>query len=232
MRKTKSSGRTNSARSRPCAATWSTLTSRAWSTRPIPARPAKFLPSPKLSLIFGPWSKTEFYVQGGFGFHSNDGRGTTQTVEPVSAENPYPNTPATRIPPLIPTKGAEIGVRTAGLSNLQSTAFALVSPQCFRTAAESATPEARLRQHSRATATVSNGRTTTRHLSTWLLISTLRLREPCFTTIDDGDAAPDSLGRQARARSGWVGDFIGYHAARLQTASRRVCAYATSARAI
>ena len=35
----------------------------------------KVLPSPNLSLIFGPWSKTEFYVQGGFGFHSNDARG-------------------------------------------------------------------------------------------------------------------------------------------------------------
>ena len=40
---------------------------------------ATFLPSPKLSLIFGPWAKTEFYVQGGFSFHSNDGRGATQT---------------------------------------------------------------------------------------------------------------------------------------------------------
>ena len=39
-----------------------------------------FLPSPKLSLIFGPWDKTEFYLQGGFGFHSNDGRGATQTA--------------------------------------------------------------------------------------------------------------------------------------------------------
>ena len=29
----------------------------------------KFLPSPKLSLIFGPWAKTELYVQGGFGLH-------------------------------------------------------------------------------------------------------------------------------------------------------------------
>jgi len=35
------------------------------------------LPSPKLSLIFGPRAKTQFYVQGGFGFHSNDGRAAT-----------------------------------------------------------------------------------------------------------------------------------------------------------
>ncbi|HTX21799.1 MAG TPA: TonB-dependent receptor [Candidatus Aquilonibacter sp.] len=79
------------------------------------------LPSPKLSLIFGPWAKTEFYVQGGFGFHSNDGRGATQTEEPVSADNPYPGTPSAKIPALIQTKGAEVGVRTLVLPHLQST---------------------------------------------------------------------------------------------------------------
>jgi outer membrane cobalamin receptor len=82
---------------------------------------SKFLPSPKLSLIFGPWAKTEIYVQGGFGFHSNDGRGATQTVQPVSADNPYPGTPAAKIPALIQTKGAEIGVRTLVVPHLQST---------------------------------------------------------------------------------------------------------------
>ena len=35
--------------------------------------------SPKLSLIFGPWGKTEYFVNYGFGFHSNDARGTTAT---------------------------------------------------------------------------------------------------------------------------------------------------------
>jgi outer membrane receptor protein involved in Fe transport len=79
------------------------------------------LPSPKLSLIFGPWARTDFYVQGGFSFHSNDGRGATQTVEPVSAANPYPNTPSARIPALIQTKGAEIGLRTGIVPHLQST---------------------------------------------------------------------------------------------------------------
>ena len=57
------------------------------------------LPSPKVSLIFGPWANTEFYAQGGSSFHSNDGRGATQTIEPVSDENPYPNVPADKIPP-------------------------------------------------------------------------------------------------------------------------------------
>jgi hypothetical protein len=80
----------------------------------------KFLPSPKGSLIFGPWSKTEFYLQGGFSFHSNDARGATQTIEPISPENPFP-TRSTPIPALVQTKGAEVGVRTAALSHLQST---------------------------------------------------------------------------------------------------------------
>jgi hypothetical protein len=82
---------------------------------------SKFLPSPKGSLIFGPWANTEFYLQGGFGFHSNDGRGATQQVEPVSPDNPYPDTPAAKIPPLVQTKGGEIGVRTTALPHLQST---------------------------------------------------------------------------------------------------------------
>ncbi len=79
------------------------------------------LPSPKMSWIFGPWEKTELYVQGGFDFHSNDGRAATQIVEPVSAANPNPDTPSPRAPALAQTKGAEIGVRTLALPNLQST---------------------------------------------------------------------------------------------------------------
>ncbi|HVY68723.1 MAG TPA: TonB-dependent receptor [Verrucomicrobiae bacterium] len=72
------------------------------------------LPSPKLSLIFGPWADTEIYVQGGFGFHSNDGRSTTTTQNPDG-------TPGTRIDGLVQTKGAEIGIRTLAVPRLQST---------------------------------------------------------------------------------------------------------------
>jgi outer membrane receptor protein involved in Fe transport len=80
----------------------------------------KFLPSPKGTLIFGPWSKTEFYVQGGFGFHSNDARGATQRVEPISPDYPFP-TSSTRISPLVQTKGGEFSVRTSAFPHLQST---------------------------------------------------------------------------------------------------------------
>jgi hypothetical protein len=81
----------------------------------------KFLPSPKASLIVGPWADTEFYLQGGFSFHSNDGRGSTQVVEPVSPDYPYPNTVMPKISPLVQQKGGEIGVRTSAIRNLQST---------------------------------------------------------------------------------------------------------------
>ena len=80
----------------------------------------KFLPSPKASLIFGPWAKTEFYAQGGFSFHSNDARGATQREEPISPDYPFP-TASTPISPLVQTKGAEVGARTALFPHLQST---------------------------------------------------------------------------------------------------------------
>ena len=88
---------------------------------------SKFLPSPKASLIFGPWANTEFYVQGGFSYHTNDVRGSTQLYQPVSPDNPYYNTPIydtpnpKKIPFLVATKGAEVGVRTAAIPSLQST---------------------------------------------------------------------------------------------------------------
>jgi len=80
----------------------------------------KFLPSPKASLIFGPWANTEFYAQGGFSFHSNDARGATQKEEPISPDYPFP-TSCTPISPLVQTKGGEIGARTSAVPHLHST---------------------------------------------------------------------------------------------------------------
>ncbi len=82
----------------------------------------KFLPSPKASLIFGPWANTELYVQGGASYHTNDVRGSTQQYEPVSPDYPYYNTPnPIKIPFLAQTKGAEVGARTVAVPQLQST---------------------------------------------------------------------------------------------------------------
>ncbi|MBL9126448.1 MAG: TonB-dependent receptor, partial [Verrucomicrobiales bacterium] len=78
--------------------------------------------SPKLSLIAGPWAKTEFYLQGGLGFHSNDGRGTVTRVDPISGSSvDADGNPIRRADPLVQTRGAEVGVRTLAVDGLQST---------------------------------------------------------------------------------------------------------------
>lgn len=73
--------------------------------------------SPKFSLILGPWSETELFVNVGKGFHSNDARGTTIRVDPTDGV-----TPVDRVDPLVDALGADVGVRTAVLPNLQLTA--------------------------------------------------------------------------------------------------------------
>ncbi len=63
--------------------------------------------SPKLNFVFGPFDKTEYFLNYGQGFHSNDARGTT-----IAA--------ATKVPALVKTRGEEIGVRTEMVPHLQS----------------------------------------------------------------------------------------------------------------
>ncbi|MBX9637820.1 MAG: TonB-dependent receptor [Nitrosomonas sp.] len=70
--------------------------------------------NPKLSLIFGPWAQTEFYANYGSGFHSNDARGTTATVDPKSGD------PVNRVNPLVRSTGYEAGVRTGIIPGLQA----------------------------------------------------------------------------------------------------------------
>ncbi|SFK69114.1 TonB-dependent receptor [Methylocapsa palsarum] len=77
--------------------------------------PVAFVPGPKASLIFGPFNKTEFYINGGQGFHSNDLRGVTIKVEPADPINRL--NPATF---LTPTQGAEIGLRSRVIDGLNT----------------------------------------------------------------------------------------------------------------
>jgi outer membrane receptor protein involved in Fe transport len=71
--------------------------------------------SPKLSLILGPWSKTELYINFGWGYHSNDARGATIRVDPRTGD------PVDRVDPLVRARGADAGFRTTALNGLQST---------------------------------------------------------------------------------------------------------------
>jgi hydrogenase/urease accessory protein HupE len=151
------------------------------------------LPSPKLSLIFGPWAKTEFYVQGGFGFHSNDGRGATQSVEPVSADNPFPGTAVARIPGLIQTKGAEIGVRTLAFPHWQSTLslWYLYSESELQQDGDTGTTVASKEPSNRYGVEWANYYTPVEHLTLDFDMAESSAR---FTSVDAADAAPGSAG--------------------------------------
>ncbi|MET1084295.1 MAG: TonB-dependent receptor [Burkholderiales bacterium] len=71
--------------------------------------------SPKLSAIFGPWAQTEYFLNWGKGFHSNDARGTTTRIDPKTGE------PAQPVTPVVPTYGYEIGLRSQPLPGLTTT---------------------------------------------------------------------------------------------------------------
>ncbi|MGY3584607.1 outer membrane receptor protein involved in Fe transport [Bradyrhizobium sp. USDA 4341] len=71
--------------------------------------------SPKAGIVLGPWSKTEFYGNAGFGLHSNDIRGATITVDPNDKV-----TPLDRVPLLVRSKGAELGIRSKAIDGLTS----------------------------------------------------------------------------------------------------------------
>ena len=70
--------------------------------------------SPKASFVFGPWYKTEYFINAGTGFHSNDARGVTISVDPKSGD------PVDSATPLVRSTGAELGVRTEAIPNVQS----------------------------------------------------------------------------------------------------------------
>ncbi|MBB3213082.1 hypothetical protein FHW67_002371 [Herbaspirillum sp. Sphag1AN] len=70
--------------------------------------------SPKLSMIFGPWAKTEFFINAGKGFHSNDARGVINQIDPTTGAA------ASAVPALVGSWGKEIGVRTEVIDGLQS----------------------------------------------------------------------------------------------------------------
>ncbi len=70
--------------------------------------------SPKLALIFGPWNKTEFFLNAGRGFHSNDARGVVNRFDETTGDV------IDRAPALVGNFGKEFGVRTEIIPGLQS----------------------------------------------------------------------------------------------------------------
>ena len=70
--------------------------------------------SPKFGMVFGPWAKTELFFNAGRGFHSNDARGVTISVDPRTGSS------ADKVPLLVRAQGAEIGIRSQMLEGSDS----------------------------------------------------------------------------------------------------------------
>jgi TonB dependent receptor len=59
--------------------------------------------SPKLGLVLGPWAKTTYFINFGDGYHSNDARGVTRSVTPLTRAT-----------------GGEVGVATKFIPHLDT----------------------------------------------------------------------------------------------------------------
>jgi hypothetical protein len=70
--------------------------------------------SPKGTVTLGPWKSTEFYVNAGTGFHSNNALGATIRYDANGDA-------ADAVTPLVRAKGAEVGLRSVAMPHLQST---------------------------------------------------------------------------------------------------------------
>jgi len=82
----------------------------------------KVMVSPKLSLVLGPWYDTEYFFNIGYGYHSNDARGTTIRFDPTTGT--ALDSEQARIRPAAWSRGGEFGIRTNYVPGLNST-FAL-----------------------------------------------------------------------------------------------------------
>lgn len=155
--------------------------------------------SPKLSLIFGPWAQTEFFVNAGTGFHSNDARGTVIRFDPSDFRNGV-LTPVQRVDPLVRTRGAELGVRTEIIPGVQSSLALWMLKQNSELLfiGDAGTTEASRPSRRQGVEWITYARPTD-----WLLIDAeLSLTKARF---DDGD--PDGVGKRIPGSLGRVATF-------------------------
>jgi hypothetical protein len=71
--------------------------------------------SPKLGVVMTPSGQLELYGNFGYGYHSNDGRGTTISVDPLTGAR------VDTVTPLVRTRGGEFGLRTILMPGVQTT---------------------------------------------------------------------------------------------------------------
>ncbi|WP_230874632.1 TonB-dependent receptor [Methylomonas sp. LL1] len=82
----------------------------------------KVMLSPKMSVVIGPWYDTEYFVNAGYGYHSNDARGTSIRRDPTNGE--FLDAGSSRIDPAAWSRGAEVGVRSNFIPGLNTTVAA------------------------------------------------------------------------------------------------------------
>ncbi len=78
---------------------------------------SKEMVSPKFSAIIGPWYNTEYFLNAGSGYHSNDARGTTLQITPDGSAAGSSG----MITPMAWARGGEIGARSNIIPGLNST---------------------------------------------------------------------------------------------------------------
>ena len=71
--------------------------------------------NPKATVVWSPASSVELYFNAGSGFHSNDARGTTIRVDPVTGD------PVEPVDPLVRATGIDLGFRTFTRSGYHTT---------------------------------------------------------------------------------------------------------------
>lgn len=162
--------------------------------------------SPKLNLIFGPWNSTEIYVNTGLGYHSNDARGTTIRVDPVTREA------VDSVDPLVRTRGLEVGTRTAAIEGLQTslTLFYLGLDSELVFVGDGGGTEA-----SDASEHIGIEWANYYRPASWLKLNLdVALTQSRFKNVDsDSDQIPNSIGRivtgglTVNPTGGWLGSF-------------------------
>ena len=64
--------------------------------------------------MFGPWQRTEYFLNLGEGFHGNDARGVVATIDPKTGA------PIDRATPLVRAKGTDVDVqRVAAMTGIR-----------------------------------------------------------------------------------------------------------------
>ena len=79
---------------------------------------SKEMISPKFSAILGPWYNTEYFLNAGSGYHSNDARGTTLQLDPNTGSQLGSTG---MITPMAWARGGEVGARSNFIPGLNTT---------------------------------------------------------------------------------------------------------------